>query len=430
MYYKRCILFFFSLSFFLFLLVNYDRGRLSRLGPHFVSLDQQLESFSDETVILADNIPLKEDIVNSSLFNVGNYNESTFAVIKEALPYSLLNSVNEEVKTYITHSFKFPFRLNPNGFRLLMKIKVESTFHPITIVFIGKDLKRLINIVIESCKLHIFSKNRKGTHFYDSSPLLHPIKSTNYIELIMDWFDETYILSTLNNGYQIALVNNVRVNSPLINAGFSFIGREFKPITIEWVFENNPFFSNFTCEIGYYEGRCKSYSIDILENKHKNFEGMSVNEGFIKVAFQYPPNYKIPVKLAIGKEGLVIEFHYEKLIIRFNSDTLETHFFSDKYEEGEWLNLDLVPISTDLINYIDSTTQDKLKTSTQKYDSNSSENSSYCFKEVLGNINRHSRIIFRNTNYYFPNETSIKSKDGKPNTYKLFFAIDNEIIGK
>ncbi|KAH7648449.1 hypothetical protein FG379_000373 [Cryptosporidium bovis] len=429
MYYKRYILFFFTLSFLLFLLVNYDRNRLSKFGLDLAGFDDRLESFSDDKLVETNHRLFEEEIVILSEVNTENNKESKFTLVKEVTSDFSVNLSSEKEKTVVTHSFKFPFRLNPSGFRLLMKIRIESTFYPITIIFVGRDLKRLINIVIESCRAYIFSENRKGGYFYDSSPLLFPVKDTNYIELVMDWFNETYTISTLNNGHQTALGNNVRVNSPLVTAGFAFIGKEFRPITIGWVFENDPFISDFSCEISYYEERCKSYSIVILENKHKHFNGININEGFLKVAFQYPPKYKLPVKLNIGKK-IVVEFDYEKLTVKSRNKPSKTHFFFDKYEEGEWINLDLVPISIDLINSLNSTMKNNMNT--QEYNINISANSSHCLKEVLGNINRYNRIIFKN-NYSVlnkkMNETSIEDKYGKPNPYKLLFAIDNEIIG-
>ncbi|OLQ18099.1 hypothetical protein ChUKH1_17990 [Cryptosporidium hominis] len=347
------------------------------------------------------------------------------------------------------NTFRFPLNLNPKGFRLGMRIKYGASSNPIKIIFIGRDLKNLLNIIIKECKIYLFSKDNKSSgFFYDSSPLFISKNSTEDLQLIMDWTENTFRVSAVRpDNSQVALGGIVKTDSPLVAFGSAFIGEALNPLQIGWSFKNMPGNSRFEYLISYFEERCKSNSIQITNILYESFPGIKADRGFLKVAFQFPPKERLPVTLRIMEDKelvMSIQFSLDQMVIHEGGKSFK-HFFLNKYQEGEWLNLDLVPISNLSLNYLIfilktlcskrifdlKSTSSCLESSQEgnnpakEYRKHDSKKGS-CKNEFLQNIARSGKILGRE--YGVPESQQFDAFHSG-NGFKLLFAIDEEIIG-
>ncbi|OII74995.1 uncharacterized protein cubi_03105 [Cryptosporidium ubiquitum] len=365
-----------------------------------------------------------------------------------------------ENRRKFSNNFGFPLNLNPRGFNLMMKIKYGRNSEPIKIIFMGRDLRNLFNIIIKECRIYLFSKDNKSNgYFYDSSPLFLPKNSSDYLHLMMEWSEETFRVSAVRpDNTQVALGSIVKTDSPLIASGSAFMGETLIPLQIEWNFTNKPINVRFYCLINYFEGRCKSNSIRILDTSNKRFLSLKADRGFLKVAFQFPPKNKLPVNLKmIGDKELAvtIQFFLDQMVVHVNSNSFK-HFFLNEYQEGEWLNLDLVPISNLSLKYLIQTLKIAcstrifgLKSTNSCLDSIKEGNSSTkdrnkdsakgsCENDFLQNIARSGKILDRGyklpkkkelKTFNLTEETEISDTSNSNNNFKLLMAIDEEIIG-
>ncbi|POM82674.1 hypothetical protein CmeUKMEL1_03575 [Cryptosporidium meleagridis] len=370
---------------------------------------------------------------------------------QERFPKVIINQDKDPIISTVKffNTFRFPINLNPKGFRLGMRIKFGASSSPIKIIFLGRDLKNLLNIIIKGCRIYLFSKDNKGSgFFYDSSPLFISKNATEDLQLIMDWTENTFIVSAIRpDNSQVALGGIVKTDSPLVASGSAFIGESLNPLQIGWSFKNMPVNSRFECLISHFEERCKSNSIQITNILYESFPGIKADRGFLKVAFQFPPKESLPVTLRImqDKELLVsIQFSLDQMVIHEAGKSFK-HFFINKYQEGEWLNLDLIPISNLSLNYLIfilrtlcskrifdlKSTSSCLESSqegsnpTKEYRDQGPKKGS-CENEFLQNIARSRKILGRE---YGVSGTQQFEAFHSSNVFKLLLAIDEEIIG-
>lgn len=355
----------------------------------------------------------------------------------------------EEDKRKFFNSFRFPLNLDPRGFRLKMKLKYGINSDPIKIIFMGRDLKNLFNIIIKGCRIYFFSKdNKNNSYLYDSSPLFLSKNSSDDLKLIMEWSEKTFRVSAVRpDNTQVALGSIVKTDSPLIASGSAFIGEALIPLQIEWNFTNKPVNTKFDCLINYFEKRCKSNSIWIVDTSNKRFLPLKADNGFLKVAFQFPPKEKLPVILRMVEDkelAVTIEFFLDQMVVHVNGDSFK-HFFLDEYQEGEWLNLDLVPISNLSLNYLIQVLKIAcskkifgFKSTSSCLGSSKDPGKESCENELIENIARSGKILgrgygvpkneFKTVNWI--EKIEISNTSNYSNNFKLLMAIDEEIIGK
>ncbi|KAF7458106.1 hypothetical protein HWI79_1308 [Cryptosporidium felis] len=446
--FSLCLSFLFALSlllssFYLF----WDEALFNLISKNLKN--DQAELFLDE------NLPKQKYETNSSefvpieAFETSNETENRETQNFLEVPDRLTQlKIESPLLKSSGNSFFFPVHLNPNGFRLKMRIHQEIGIYPIKVIFTGRDLKNLINIVIEDCRIYLFSKiERNKGYLFDSSPLIFPMKKALSLNLFLDWFEETFRISTVNqDGSHIPLASIVKTDSPLVASGSAFIGDFFDPLQIEWELFNsltNPYFG---CRINYYEERCKSNSVEISKNLKSNFLGLKPDEGYLKIAFQLPPKFKLPVEIPIEDgENIKFLFFHDQMVIK-TKEILLKHFFSEAYIEGEWINLDLVPISHSSLNFLiyKLGVECQQKFPGGKYDClglernknleslESEEEANLCKVELRDNLERSKQIAIQRIKSPENSERNLtKIIDLKPsgNNSRLFIAIDNEIIG-
>ncbi|KAH8582676.1 uncharacterized protein ELE39_001332 [Cryptosporidium sp. chipmunk genotype I] len=353
------------------------------------------------------------------------------------------------VKNFIANTnnffstFRFPVNLNPRGFSIGMRLKYRMNSDPIKIIFIGRDLRNLLNIIIKECRIYLFSKDKSNGFLYDSSPLFISKNSSEDLQLIMDWTENTFRVSAIMpDNSQVALGSIVKTDSPLIASGSAYVGEALNPLQVEWNFKNRPLNARFECLINYFEERCKSNSIQMSNTSDKNFPGLKADRGFLKIAFQFPPKERLPVSLRMmeGEElALNIQFSLDQMVIHESGKSFK-HFFLNRYQEGEWLNLDLVPISNLSLSYLTLILKTvcsrkifELKSTSGCFESNLNENNptrGSCENEFLQNIARSGKILGRV--YGIPNSQEFETFNtfNSSSGFKLLMAIDEEIIGK
>ncbi|KAJ1613751.1 hypothetical protein OJ253_66 [Cryptosporidium canis] len=346
-------------------------------------------------------------------------------------------------------TFGFPLNLDHRGFKLGMKLERGSISNKVRIIFMGRDLRNLLNIVIDGCRIYLFSKDEKNSSYlYDSSPLFLPKNNTESLQLIMSWSEKTFrLFEARPDNSLVALGSIVKTDSPLAGSGSAFIGDDILPLKIEWSFENLPIVAGFDCLINYFEQRCKSNSVRIGGTSELGFLGLRPDQGFLKIAFQFPPSERLPVTLRMMKDGdleVEIQFFLDQMIIHSNRNSFK-HFFLNNYQEGEWLNLDLVPISNLSLDYLTLVLKKVcsrkifgFKGITSCFEINQKEDppgepiynphKNTCKNEFLQNIERSGKILSHG--YGIQKNQQEGSFQQTPETSsKIFMAIDHEIIG-
>lgn len=320
----------------------------------------------------------------------------------------------------------------------------------------GRNLRNLLNFVIDDCRVYLISKNEQNkVNLYDSSPLFFAKNSSEDLQLVMDWSEETFVLSTVRpDNSLVALGSIVKTNSPLIISGSAFVGEELTPLQIEWSFANQPTSTDFRCLISFFEERCKSNSILMSSVSDPGFLGLKANQGFLKVAFQFPPKERLPVSLRMLQDwemGVEIHFSLDQMVIHAEGNSFK-HFFQEDYHEGEWMNLDLIPISNLSLDYLNRVLRVacprkifELKGSSSclemarkrgslgQRESHSHQVGGSCERELLRNIERSGMVLSRG--YEVPDEREAEAPGwtggaGPDTGFRLLMAIEDEIIGK
>lgn len=353
-------------------------------------------------------------------------------------------------------TFGFPLNLNPKGFRLEMRLKRGALSRKIRIIFMGRNLRNLLNFVVEGCRVHLFSKDEQNnSYLYDSSPLFLPKNSSEDLNLVMDWSQQTFLLSAVRpDNSLVALGSIVKTDSPLITSGSAFVGEELVPLQIEWSFTNRPVDTSFDCLISHFEERCKSNSVRMSGVSDLGFLGLSSDRGFLKVAFQFPPRERLPVSIRMmqgGELGATISFSLDQMVIHAEGNSFK-HFFQEVYQEGEWLNLDLIPISNLSLDYLTrvlrhacprrildlkggSSCLETVRKDASLFlrESRSHPTKDSCEGEFLQNLERSGMVLTRAYKVLDKQETEAPAWTGGADSaagFRMLMAIDDEIIGK